>query len=645
MPLIGDYYGNPSRRYRFKGKVPTFGDLPQDRIFAGDTYYVIDEEETYFYNGSAFEKVEIVCDSADLNALGVEEFDDTKNYESGAVVVYDDKLYEFTTDHTAGAWDETEVKETDVLTVIITGKWPDMTAGDLTPKSQTPVVGLANYAIQTTGGDLDLQTGTGYQYSIAGNLVWDSVNSVFKPFLADTFISTKMNLVNPDAYFVHSDDLKMYYFPVVKGTWGAYGTTEENNGYVVFGANSNDVYFSEEKPLASATIYARGELCPTHEEGGKTYYLPPTDGWLCIFTEELPACHVAWSNGDDEVKGVFGNVSKNIAPFVQWIHTWGMGKYGFAFDEIDIKNQMCYRRGDRTQLKSATWAMATVVDEESGTTKYVFTSTLSTMKRNGGWSCEDSRVTVDGNTITVESTTIDTVNDLKASFGEAYIYFELAAYVSASFETIGSELTTDFECDDMGLTMFMYQDEIAPVAAYVTEGYTQGGKDWLWNGVEYATDEMAEVIAATLNEQHFAIEALRTALTETRNELQYRIDHAIVTPDVVEVNAILAEAPSSAEKGYRYINTTDKKIYTATADNTFDSGQQCSGLVYYKQGTTYKKVTVDSTTYSNSTIDTVTALAPLMLPEFVGQIYVDTLGSKVYIAKGTAAVNNWLLMN
>ena len=49
------------------------------------------------------------------------EFDANVAYETDAVVIYNDKLYIFTTDHAAGAWNAGEVEETTVAELIGTG--------------------------------------------------------------------------------------------------------------------------------------------------------------------------------------------------------------------------------------------------------------------------------------------------------------------------------------------------------------------------------------------------------------------------------------------------------------------------------------------------------------------------------------------
>lgn len=61
------------------------------------------------------------------------EFDATKNYSTGDVVVKDGKLYEFTSNHSAGAWDETETSETDMLSVVMEGKGSSPSGGEYEP--------------------------------------------------------------------------------------------------------------------------------------------------------------------------------------------------------------------------------------------------------------------------------------------------------------------------------------------------------------------------------------------------------------------------------------------------------------------------------------------------------------------------------
>lgn len=50
------------------------------------------------------------------------EFDATKNYTAGCFVYYEGKLYQFNTDHAAGAWDPTDVVLANVTDQIVSNK-------------------------------------------------------------------------------------------------------------------------------------------------------------------------------------------------------------------------------------------------------------------------------------------------------------------------------------------------------------------------------------------------------------------------------------------------------------------------------------------------------------------------------------------
>ena len=381
---------------------------------------------------------------------------------------------------------------------VADGENPDLVAGDIIPKSSSLVETDNVFNIQTTGGDIDLKSGGSLLEIIRGNL-----NGKLEPFVADTFVSTGMNLVNPEQSLT-IDGRTAYYFPVAKGTWGSYGTTQENNGYIVVGDTPYSVCYSAVKPTASEYGTA---LSPVNSNG-KKYYVTPNDGWLVVIMNsgsELPAVHVAWSNYNDEIGGVFGNITKDISPFVQWIHTWGMaalfGPEYAVFDEINITEQRCYRRIDRAALNSLDWTMTTVAssDEETQSTSYtyVFSAVISAMKSGGLYSHSYPGMEVSGNTVTIRSTEITTVPDFVISLGSSIMYYELATVVSRTFAQIGSTLTSSNVSDDFGLTYFLNNGEIADVPAYVTEAFRQGGKDQLFNAVTYQKI-LAEVLASAM---------------------------------------------------------------------------------------------------------------------------------------------------
>lgn len=443
------------------------------------------------------------------------------------------------------------------------GKEPNLVAGDLIPKSSEPIEVSNTFRMQTSGGDYDLKSGPSFLQSIRCSL-----DASLNPFLADTFVSTGMNLVDPSAH-VTIGGKYAYIFPVAAGNWGSYGSTQENNGYIVLSEVApNGVYFKATKPTGSNY----GEACPTQVSNGKTYYLPPTDGWLCIAMPDkttVPACHIAWSNYNDAVPGTFGNTVKDIAALVQWIHTWGMagivGVNRSIFDEIDLVVQQCHRVVDRTSLAGLTWTMTTVVTGEGQqqVTTYIFKATISTMMPDGLWVANYDGITVEGNELTIRSTSITSVADLQTSLGTSLIYFELATPVTESFANIGSSINSGNVSDDFGLTYFLYNGDLASVPAHVNEAFYQSGKDPLYNAVTYQKI-LAEVMATVM------------ASVDQRLKSQEEKKTVECTDLIVRRRANIegwreVSAPASATapgKMGDYSITTDY-LYVCVADNTW----------------------------------------------------------------------------
>lgn len=444
---------------------------------------------------------------------------------------------------------------------VAVGENPDLIAGDITAKSSTPVDANGEFDIQTTGGDTDLKSGASLLKVIRGNL-----DSKLNPFLADIFVSTGMNLVDPEQTLT-IDGRTAYYFPIAKGTWGSYGTTQENNGYIVIGDEPYAVCFSEDKP----TVGSYGSALTPVTSNGKKYYTTSGNGWLVVIMNdgsEIPAVHIAWSNYNDDVAGVFGNATKNIAPFVQWIHAWGMaslvGNEYAVFDEINVTGQTCYRRTDRVALGTLEWIMTAENAGEDERATYVFTATVSAMKSGGLFAHNNTGMEVSGNTLTCRSTEINNVSDFVTSLGGALMYYELETVVARTFAQIGSTLTEANVSNDFGLTYFLNAGEIASVKAYVSEAFQQGGKDQLFNAVTYQKI-LAEVVASALcqvNERLGNLENRKDIVCENLT-----VERRASITGWREVDAAPASASAAGTPG-NYFVATDY-IYICVAENTW----------------------------------------------------------------------------
>ena len=380
-----------------------------------------------------------------------------------------------------------------------------LTAGDITPKTNKPIETAGNFAAQTTGGDMDIKNGTAQIRSIKGNL-----NDQLEPFNADTLVSTGMNLVDPTQVQTISENVVAYYFPVVTGVWGEYGTTQENNGFIVISEKPVDnVLFYSSRPFTGEDVPSI--VCPYHEENGIRYYLPPTNGWLavCVIDEEndgvAPACHIVWSNKYDFEGGTFGNSKIDLSTIIPQIHSWGLAGIVTAgrsvFDEIDFIAKKLIRRINRVDLSTLTWAMSTTTTDDGNI--YTFTATVSAMAVNGLSVIGYADINIDGNVLSCVTSEISTVNAFKQAVEGKLMYYELASYV----ETEVSTLDGTFTANDFGLTYFMLDGELVEIPAYVDAEYQQGGKDQLFNAVIYQ-DIMAEVVATALCQLNARIIAL-----------------------------------------------------------------------------------------------------------------------------------------
>ena len=456
------------------------------------------------------------------------------------------------------------------------GTYPNLVAGDLIPKNTSPILFTHKYAAQTTGGDADIQNGDALLDSIKGNLV--NISGVLVPFLADTFVSTSMNLVN-SANYLTIGGRKAYYFPVVAGAWGEYGTTEQNNGYKILATSTPyAVNFSQTKPTTSAY----GTACTYHTHNSVNYYTPATNGWLVIIMPDdvVPACHLEWSGKFEDEAGTFGNTTKSIGTAVAAVHAWGLsglvGADRSSFDELDFVAGKGYARNDRVLLSALTWTKTVVTDNtdsESPVTHYIYTATISGMAANGLWDCLHEDLVVDGTTLTIESDVISSVEDLVATFGASeYFYYEKATVTSSNIS--GAATIRANTVNDYGISYFLNNNELVTVPAFVTEEFYKGGKDQIFNNIASTQGEMSEVIAAVLAEHEEKIngilESFRRGLPLLRVEeliIARRLDAYIK-----EGNALTsgAGAPTILPifNGQEYFDTTNKVWYKASFTGT-----------------------------------------------------------------------------
>lgn len=89
--------------------------------YVESTDTTVDPLKTYYIKTPSYKldcAGQLVDIDAILDVICKADFEITEDYAIGDVVKKDEKLYRFKTDHTAGAWDPTEVDEVDVIQLI-----------------------------------------------------------------------------------------------------------------------------------------------------------------------------------------------------------------------------------------------------------------------------------------------------------------------------------------------------------------------------------------------------------------------------------------------------------------------------------------------------------------------------------------------
>lgn len=465
----------------------------------------------------------------------------------------------------------------------MTGTFEELVAGDITPDTEALVEIVSRFAIQTTGGDTDVMTGDAEFVAVRGHLD-DSLN----PFMATHFVSTKMNLVDSSQY-ITIDSKKSYYFPVKKGEWGSYGTSNKNNGYIIVGGTPVAVYYSATKPTASSY----GSACPTHTDQSKTYYLPGGDGWLVVVMSDdtVPACHVVWNSEMDTEGGTFGNVVKELpAP-----HAWGWAAlYGpeySVFDETNARDAKKYPRIERINLgeiASSSWAATTETVDE--TTTYIYKYTLPTaaatkMKPNGLWRSNYSGLEVDheNGKLVIKSTTITTAAALVTALSGKMFYYELNTVTPVAIATETAKALLANTIDNFGLSYFLNSGELTSISAFVTEAFHQTGKGQLFDGLARQT-MIEEIVASAFNQLNKRVGGIDNAL---KNEI---------------VNLLV----TAAKGKQRQLNNLNKLFSLSGSGSPITGG---------------------------------------IVPDFVGQMYDDTTNKVTYRAYGISSASDWKALN
>ena len=134
VPSTSPYYHNSARYWASKAQA-----IAEQQLGALSDVSISNPQdgEGLVYDSNSHLWINKIVSHLD-DAIG-EKFDTTKNYEAGDVVIYQDKLYRFTEDHTAGPWDSSEVEEVSVVQLI-----SEAEPASLTTAQKETLIGFLN---------------------------------------------------------------------------------------------------------------------------------------------------------------------------------------------------------------------------------------------------------------------------------------------------------------------------------------------------------------------------------------------------------------------------------------------------------------------------------------------------------------------
>ena len=399
-------------------------------------------------------------DTPDRNALGFPAFSTVTAYAEGDIVFYNNKLWKFTADHDAGAWNAAQVEAYSVKDFV----------DDSVPEDAQLAENLKSWAerdalnvgddwtdhVRTTAGDQSIDSAKGARLlSIVAQ----------KDFSASAYKATGFNLLHGATAIGDG-----FYFPVPALAFGVYGTAAQPNG-VLFASNANPrltptVRFKAMSAGVPSSVND-GSACAYTDSNGYRFYTCDEPGYMIVtgITLANTCAHIAWSRRYDEFVSPTsvedaGTVI-DLTP-LGTMRTVGSGASLVAdrADRTDDTHMLLTTKVGRVQ---PTWTRGTQ-DAETGL--YPYTATVSGIKSSGLAEFEGANkpaILVDGTTLTYYSADGTALTD--------YVKYELATPTTSS-KSVSTKITA---LEDWGLEILAG----AIGTAIVTTQYAQSYPDAL----------------------------------------------------------------------------------------------------------------------------------------------------------------------
>lgn len=440
-------------------------------------------------------------DTPDRNALGFPAFSTVTAYAEGDIVFYNNKLWKFTADHDAGAWNAAQVVAYSVKDFVDDSVPEDAQLADnLKSWAERDALNVGDDwtdHVRTTAGDQSIDSAKGARLlSIVAQ----------KDFSASAYKATGFNLLHGAAAIGDG-----FYFPVPALAFGVYGTAAQPNG-VLFTSNANQrltptVRFKAMSAGVPSSVND-GSACAYTDSNGYRFYTCDEPGYMIVTGVTLAntCAHIAWSRRYDEFVSPTsvedaGTVI-DLTP-LGTMRTVGSGASLVAdrADRTDDTHMLLTTKVGRVQ---PTWTRGTQ-DAETGL--YPYTATVSGIKSSGLAEFEGANkpaILVDGTTLTYYSADGTALTD--------YVKYELATPTTSS-KSVSTKITA---LEDWGLEILAG----AIGTAIVTIQYAQSYPDALAALLASIDQATIPVICNAFAKMQAEIDGLKASLYEATNLLK-----------------------------------------------------------------------------------------------------------------------------
>lgn len=375
-------------------------------------------------------------------------------------------------------------------------------------------------------------------------------------------------------------------FKAVKSAWGAYGASTENNGYL-FTNSRNQI-------VVPTSVKQNGANVPTHTENGVVYYLPASDGdVVATFASGVDVtdicAHICWSNYRDTDHAAYSEDVLNLASTITAMggtmrRVSSGGNY--VYDEIvcadKAADRLWYRRvGVVEALKNLSWSVEEITSGEGDSQ----TTTYRFAAAVSGVKA-DGIFSVSGGSVAgfyLSGTNLMVESDSISTVAELKTALTGASmkYELATPVTGTHNLTGLLTVNDFGTMRF------------------EGGATTVDFVTEYASRwaDVVKNLPNTIEQEGIVTAAAIVALAKRIGGLEKRLSDGLGKLTVEELNVV-----------------------RSLTGNLMDDGSKENAMMLVR------------------------STSPDVVPEFIGQEWLDTTNKVAYKAFGTSAITDWVQM-